>query len=241
MKPLYAPVRGLLPDGRVIMVTPRRQARTLILRRKNNEFRLTVPYGYPADNLADRISELVARFDARFPQQSAQLYYIGQVISCHGVDIELYSQSVSPTQVIIGEGIPRSRLGIGSELSLEDAATEQFVSSVLCRLAYRLAPRLLIPYAVQVAARVGVSPDSWRIGRGLRTLGTCSRSRVITLSCALVFLPLELREYIICHELAHLTEMNHSTRFHALCNSYLQGKEKPLIAALKRHEWPIVR
>lgn len=241
MKPLCAPVRGLLPDGRVLTVTPRRQARTLVLRRKKNELQLTVPYGYPADNLADKILDLVARFDAKYPPAARQRYFIGQVISCHGIDIELYSQSTHPSHVIIGEGIPHSRLGIGSALSLDDAATEQFVSSVLCRLAYKLAPRFLLPYATQVAARVGVSPRSWRIGRGLRTLGTCSAHGVITLSCALVFLPVELREYIICHELAHLTEMNHSPRFHALCNSYLRGKEKPLMDALKHHEWPILR
>lgn len=241
MKPLCAPVRGLLPDGRVLTVTPHRHARTLVLRRKKNELQLTVPYGYPSDGLIDKILDLVARFDAKYPPQQHQRYFIGQLISCHDVDIELYSQSARPSHVIIGEGIPHSRLGIGSALDLADAATEQFVSSVLCRLACKLAPRLLLPHAAQVAARVGVSPASWRIGRGLRTLGTCSAQRVITLSCALVFLPLELREYIICHELAHLTEMNHSARFHALCNSYLRGKEKPLMDALKRHEWPIVR
>ena len=38
-----------------------------------------------------------------------------------------------------------------------------------------------------------------------------------------VFLPYRLREYIICHELAHLTHFDHSAEFHA-----------PLLALLRR-------
>lgn len=241
MKQLFAPMRGMLPDGRVLTITPRRLAKGYILRRKKNELQLTVPYGCAIDGLMDKFNELLARFDAKYPTVSVQRYTIGQIIKCHDVEIELYSQSTRPQHVIIGEGIPHSRLGIGTSIDLSDPATEQFLSSVICKLAYRLAPKLILPYAVQVAERVGVKPFQWRIGRGLRTLGTCSAQRVITLSCALVFLPLELREYIICHELAHLTEMNHSPRFHALCNNYLNGREQHLITTLRHHQWPILR
>lgn len=57
----------------------------------------------------------------------------------------------------------------------------------------------------------------------------------------LVFLPQELRDYIICHELAHLSEMNHSPRFHALLDSYLDGREAMLAARLRAYSWPVLR
>lgn len=241
MKPIYQPVRGLAPDGRVMVITPRRQARNLILRLKSNELHLTVPYGYSAELLAERLPELLERFNARFPAPSAPRYHIGQIIDCHGLEIEIYQQSTRPDHVVIGQGTPRSRLGVGSNIDLDSQQAQNFLSSVLCKLAYKVAPRLLLPQAESICERVGVRPVQWRIGRGLRTLGTCSATKVVTLSCALVFLTPELREYVICHELAHLSEMNHSPRFHALCNAYLQGREKPLIAALKHYEWPIIR
>jgi hypothetical protein len=56
-----------------------------------------------------------------------------------------------------------------------------------------------------------------------------------------VFLPQELRDLIILHELAHLSEMNHSPRFHALLDTYLDGREALLRNLLRNYAWPILR
>lgn len=115
------------------------------------------------------------------------------------------------------------------------------VNALLCRVAATVAPGIIIPFAREVAVRVGVSPDLWRISHGHRTLGFCNRRREIALSYMVMFLPQQLREYIICHELAHLTEMNHSDRFHRLCDTYCRGREKELAEAVRRYKWPVLR
>lgn len=46
--------------------------------------------------------------------------------------------------------------------------------------------------------------------------GSCSRSSGIRLNWRLIHLPLELTDYVVIHELAHLIEMNHSPRFWAV-------------------------
>lgn len=45
--------------------------------------------------------------------------------------------------------------------------------------------------------------------------GSCTAAGVISLNWRLVLTPESVRDYIICHELMHLKEMNHSARFWA--------------------------
>lgn len=50
--------------------------------------------------------------------------------------------------------------------------------------------------------------------------GSCSGKRSISLNWRLILIKPEHQDYVILHELAHLTEMNHSKRFWDLLDSY---------------------
>jgi len=60
--------------------------------------------------------------------------------------------------------------------------------------------------------------------------GSCSNSKVICLSSRLLFVEYSLLEYVIIHELAHLTHMNHSAAFWRLvakaCPEYKTRQQK---------------
>lgn len=57
--------------------------------------------------------------------------------------------------------------------------------------------------------------------------GSCSSKRNINLSSRLLFAPLEVLDYVIVHELAHLKEMNHSPRFWKIVSDVMPDyKEK---------------
>ena len=115
------------------------------------------------------------------------------------------------------------------------------LSAVIEKAVGRLCGHLLVSHAREVAASLRLHPREWRLGSGKRILGTCSALGMITLSRMLLFLPRELMDYVIFHELAHLTHHDHSPEFHALLDRYCGGREKEFVTRLRQYSWPIVR
>ena len=51
--------------------------------------------------------------------------------------------------------------------------------------------------------------------------GSCSSDGNVNLSTRLLFAPIDVQDYVIVHELAHLVELNHSDRFWALVEAHI--------------------
>lgn len=120
-----------------------------------------------------------------------------------------------------------------------EASVQTFVNSALLSAARHATATYIVPRARQLAEKHGCRPSGWKVKETRTRLGCCSSRRIITLSPRLIFLPLELADFIICHELAHLTEMNHSAAFHRLCDSYCDGREAQLNARLRAFKFPV--
>lgn len=63
------------------------------------------------------------------------------------------------------------------------------------------------------AGLYGVSYNSIRIKNQSTQWGSCSSKKNLNFNYKIVFLPPELADYVIVHEVCHLLEMNHSERF----------------------------
>lgn len=225
--------------GRII-VKVRRGSHTLSARWHNEQLHVNVPNGTPTATLrqfldAHRASILKHR-------RPAVSFHEGQVINCFGCSVTLGVQNHKPNHITIkheGENSIIVSLPVGTDF--DSAHAKQNISRVLQKLMEQEAPKRLIPYATQLAQRLGVSVKGFEIGRGKQKLGHCTAKGIIQLSRNVMFLPQDLVDLIICHELAHLKHMNHSAAFHALCNTYLGGREKQLEAQLKHFPWPILQ
>jgi predicted metal-dependent hydrolase len=66
------------------------------------------------------------------------------------------------------------------------------------------------------AAKLGVSTPPLAISNAQSRWGSCSSRGDVRLNWRLLQAPPHIINYVICHELAHLKEMNHSARFWAI-------------------------
>jgi predicted metal-dependent hydrolase len=74
-------------------------------------------------------------------------------------------------------------------------------------------------------ARLGRAPTRWRLSSARTRWGSCAPDGSIRLNWRLVHFPLEIVDYVIAHELAHLKEMNHGPRFWATVEVLMPGYE----------------
>ena len=63
------------------------------------------------------------------------------------------------------------------------------------------------------APRLGAATPPLRLSSARTRWGSCNHRGGITLNWRLAFLPPAVADYVVCHELAHLREMNHGPRF----------------------------
>ncbi|MDE6802014.1 MAG: M48 family metallopeptidase [Muribaculaceae bacterium] len=222
----------------VVRLTRRDSTSRLSARWSGGKLHVIAPTGLPTSRF---LAFLVAYADALLARRPGLRYAIGQTITLDGVTVTIASQSLAPTKVLMQGERCAPRVLVGTLIDLSKDESTALISRLMCVMARAVAEELLIPYARQVAARVGVTPRGWKISHGHHTLGRCSSRGEIALSELLVFLPVELKEYVICHELAHLSHFDHGEKFHRTCDAYLGGREKQLIRQLKHYNWPILR
>ena len=83
--------------------------------------------------------------------------------------------------------------------------------------------RYIAPRIKEFAARAGLTFDRFRISGAETRWGSCSSSGTISFSWMLAQCPVDLIDYVIWHELTHLEEMNHSSRFWAKLERHCPG------------------
>ena len=75
------------------------------------------------------------------------------------------------------------------------------------------ARRIITRKTKEVCQKLDLKFTKIRIGNQKTRWGSCTRNGVLSFNYKLVYLPENLRNYIIAHEVCHLREHNHSHRF----------------------------
>lgn len=126
----------------------------------------------------------------------------GTVLSVLGEPLTVAFTTVGRARWQFGPGTLYLRAAPGADANpLLEAALREKARAVF-------AERLAIH-----APRLGVPVPPLRLSSARTRWGSCSHRGGIALNWRLVLMPLAVVDYVVCHELAHLKEMNHSPRF----------------------------
>jgi len=101
------------------------------------------------------------------------------------------------------------------------------------------AKKVLVPWLGRISRDHGLFYNRCVVRSQRTRWGSCSAKKNISLNSALLFLPPELVEYLMIHELCHTVEMNHSKKFWELVENHCAGSrglDKRLTAAAKTME-----
>lgn len=102
----------------------------------------------------------------------------------------------------------------------------------------RAARRYLPPLLETYAAGLGVQPARVTVRLQRSRWGSCSSAGNISLNGNLLFLPPELTQLVMVHELAHLRHRDHSGRFYDLLETWYPGASS--LRAEFREAWEYV-
>ncbi len=97
------------------------------------------------------------------------------------------------------------------------------------------AAKLLIVRLKQLADRHKLFYNRVSIRKQKTIWGSCSGKNNISLNVNIAYLPEQLQDYVLVHELAHTKVKNHSKKFWAELDKYVQGGAKELSKQMKKY------
>jgi hypothetical protein len=169
---------------------------------------------------------------ARFAAESALVTETSSVIRPDGLALRLTGELV-PIEYHDAAGSPRAHERAGRLIVRAEDFDEDAQRSAMKRYLARRARALLEPRLLARAEELGVSVPKVAIRAQQTRWGSCSANGTISLNYYLVFLPAELVDYVLLHELCHRRQLNHSPRFWMLLERAEPDSDR-LRAELKR-------
>jgi len=190
----------------VLVRNPR--ARRYVLRlRPDSSVRVTIPRGGSATQarrFAERSVGWVERELARLSSEASRPkpWLIGTEILLRGERVKIEA----------GDGGERGLIRFANEIfKVTDSAAD--LRPAIERHLWRLAAQELPPRVLEYAAVHQLPVRRITVRNQRSRWGSCSRHGTISLNWRLIQAPAFVRDYLILHELTHMREMNHSTRF----------------------------
>ncbi len=190
-----------------VRVQRNRQARHMSLRIDAREACavLTLPYWVLiAEGMAFARSKadwVVRQLDELAPHTP---FADGRTVPYHGRDVLIsHFPLAGPDPILSGDVLHVP----GSPAAVSQAVRDWLVEEARRALAVRVAVK---------AAMIRRDPPPFRLTDPRARWGSCSSDGRLCFSWRLIMAPIEVLDYVVAHEVAHLQALDHSPRFHAI-------------------------
>lgn len=139
----------------------------------------------------------------------------------HGAPLRYLGATLTLCVAAGARGVERhdDRLVVGLPAA---AGVDQLKDRVQCWLQAR-AREVFGQRIALFSDRLGRAPSRWALSSARTRWGSCTQDGAIRLNWRLVHFPLDIVDYVIVHELAHLRELNHGPRFWAIVGDLFPG------------------
>ncbi len=209
----------------LIQRNPRRKHLKIVVTK--NQIAVLTPSTTPLEHISKTVYKAAPRIldhqkrltSARVVQDPKKQWISGECIRYLGRQYIL--------KRILGTPKPVRLYGRYFEIS---ALTDPEARAVTINWYYARAEQRLEPRVTMWAERLGLEAPTVRIAHQQKRWGSCSADHILRLNWRLMLMPWRLIDYVIVHELCHLLEPNHATKFwlrlRQVMPDYLQRRQQ---------------
>lgn len=214
-------------DLGTIIITKNSRAKKVIARRKPDQVLLTVPARLSMPEILKHFNDMKPRI-LQLPVRQKVVITAESIIKTHTFDVHIIHESIYTDKLGITLKDKIATITLPSHYKMEQdyiqSGIKELITHVLRQEAKRVLPRKVMAFAKQWNLPV----KDVKINNSKLRWGSCTNKKIINLSLFLMMMPERLIDYVILHELAHITHLDHSQKFWELLDVYCNGNAQAL-------------
>lgn len=187
----------------VLIIRSRKRTSVGIQILKDTTIKVTIPYFFPKSHVAKIIEEKKEWI------QNAQQKMLTRSERKAPVGHYLYLGKSYPLEIRPGQ---KELIEVTDKMYIANF-NDKFLQKYLTSWYKQQARKVIVERVNHYAKIAGLKFKSIAITTAETRWGSCSSNKTLNFNWKLIMAPLEVIDYVVTHELAHLTEMNHSRDF----------------------------
>ena len=214
-------------DLGTVIITKNSRAKKVIARRKQDQVLLTVPSRLTKEEILAHFKDLKPRI-LQLPIRQKVFVTKESIIKTLTYDVHIKHESIYEDKLDITLKDKIAIISVPSQYKMEQDYIQSGIKELIIHY-LRIEAKRVLPHRVMTFAKKWNLPVSdIKINSSKLRWGSCTYKKSLNLSLFLMLVPERIIDYVILHELAHITHLNHSPKFWQLLDIYCNGEAQAL-------------